>query len=177
MAKLETKWFGLSQNMAKPNSFNWFVLVSNRVWIGLEPNFPNTTTGSYSVSPLLVFRATEGSYLHPHTHCLPPALPETMGLAWNSKTVVTGTQVSNHLYRLNNFIVQLLAKNPRHKISDLSRLVLQIHCPRFGPDQTKPTGPGFSPLRGRTGPIFIGPRSRIRWTGPQVQTRFRPDWT
>jgi len=32
--------------------------------------------------------------------------------ARNGETVITGTQVSNHLYRLNNFIVQLPAKKP-----------------------------------------------------------------
>ncbi len=49
-----------------------------------------------------------------------------------------------------------------------------IHCPRFGPDRTEPTGPGFGPMLGRTGPIFTGPRSRPQWTGPEGRTWFGP---
>ena len=43
-----------------------------------------------------------------------------------------------------------------------------------GPDRTEPTGPGFGPLRGRTGPKFTGPRSRAQWTGPEGRTRVGP---
>jgi hypothetical protein len=43
-----------------------------------------------------------------------------------------------------------------------------------GPDRTEPVGPGFGPLKGRTGPISTGPRSTCRLSGPQVRTRFGP---
>ena len=46
-------------------------------------------------------------------------------------------------------------------------IVAVLHCPQFGPDRTKPTGPGFGPLRGQTRPKCTGPRSRAKWTGPE----------
>ena len=55
------------------------------------------------------------------------------------------------------------------------KCVQRLHCPRFGPDRTEPTGPGFGPLRGRTGPKFTGPRSRAQWTGPEGRTRVGPE--
>ena len=46
-SKPETKPFGSGQEMAKPNGLNRFQFGSNPVWVGLRPNFPNTSRDRY----------------------------------------------------------------------------------------------------------------------------------